>query len=110
MAELDVQPKKRSSWLPWLIGAIILIALIILLARSCNKTDTTAGTTDSTSNSTTADTSANTAVGATTPATGDMQAGWDSISTGNAPAASYPEITNKDINVRGNDNYGIYSL
>src|SRR4051794_33745029 len=105
MADLHVQPKKRTSWLPWLIGAIILIALLMFLLRSCNKDDTGAGTTDSTSTNTT-DTGTNSAVGATTPATGN----WDDIDRSNAPAASYNEITNKDISVRGNDNYGIYSL
>jgi len=112
MADLDVQPKKRTSWLPWLIGAIILIALLIFLFRTCNKTDAVASTTDSTSTSTnTTDTNANSTVGATTPAAmANNQSNWDSIDRNNAPAASYNEITNKDINVRGNDNYGIYSL
>jgi len=111
MADLDVQPKKRTSWLPWLIGAIILLALLIFLLRSCNKNDTGAGTSDTTATNTT-DTSTNSVVGATTPVgtAGNTQGDWDNIDRNNAPAASYNEITNKDINVRGNDNYGIYSL
>src|SRR3954453_10967015 len=111
MADLDVQPKKRTSWLPWLIGAIILLALLIFLLRSCNKNDTGAGTSDTTATNTT-DTSTNSAVGATTPAAtaGNTQDDWGNIDRNNAPAAAYNEITNKDISVRGNDNYGIYSL
>lgn len=98
MAELDVQPKKKTSWWPWLLLAIILLALILFLSRSCNKTKTVAATTpDSTVNN-----------GTTVPE-GTTSSGWDNIDF-NAPIASYDEITNKDINVRGNDKYAIYSL
>ena len=100
MADLDVQPKKQASWLPWLIGAILLLALLIFLLRSCNKTNAVAGTADSTTTGG--------AVATTTPA-GTKTPDWADIER-NAPAASYGEITNKDIEVRGNDNYGIYSL
>lgn len=105
MADLDVQPKKKTSWLPWLIGAVILVLLLLLLMRGCNKTDTVAATTTDT---TTAAGNAAGAVGTTTPANG-TGANWDNIDR-NAPAASYEEITDKNISVRGNDNYGIYSL
>ena len=105
MAELDVQPKKKSSWLPWLIAAIILLLLLFILFRSCNKTGAMATT------GTHGDTSA-AVTGTTTPATGtaaNAAGDWGSIDR-NAPAASYEELTGKNINVRGNDNYGIYSL
>ena len=101
MADLHVQPKKQSSWLPWLIGALILIALLVFLLRSCNKTDAVAGTnTDSTATGG--------AIATTTPS-GTSTPDWADVDR-NAPAANYDEITNKDISVRGNDNYGIYSL
>lgn len=100
MAELHVQPKKKTSWLPWLIGAVLLIALLAFLLRSCNKTDAVAGTTDSTGTGA--------AVATTTPAS-TTTPDWADVDR-NAPAANYDEIKNKDISVRGNDNYGIYSL
>ena len=96
MADLFVQPKKKSSWWPWLLLALILIALLIILSRSCNKTHTVAATSDSTSR-----------VASTIPAT--AASAWDKINF-NAPAASYTEITNKDITVKGTDQYAVYSL
>ena len=101
MADLHVQPKKQSSWLPWLIGALILIALLVFLLRSCNKTDAVGGT--NTDSSATGG-----AVATTTPAT-TKTPDWADLDK-NAPSANYDEITDKDISVRGNDNYGIYSL
>ncbi len=106
MADLDVQPKKKTSWLPWLI-ALIAILLLFLLLRSCNRTHTVASMGDSTTNIG-PDTSANAgAVATTVPVNG--AADWNNIDR-SAPTASYSEITNKDISVNGNDNYSIYSL
>ncbi|WP_241739243.1 OmpA family protein [Pontibacter beigongshangensis] len=34
---------------------------------------------------------------------------WDAVNF-NAPGATYPEITDSDIDVRGNEDYAIYSL
>jgi outer membrane protein OmpA-like peptidoglycan-associated protein len=104
MADLNVQPKKKSSILPWILLALVLLGLILLLSRSCNKdrdvtpapvTDTTTTTTTTTPVTTTTDTMANTA--------------WNDVDF-NAPAVQYEEISNKDIAVRGNDRYGIYGL
>lgn len=105
MAELNVQPKKKSSILPWLIAAIVVIGLLFFLLRGCNNNDQNGNGVDTTAAaSTSTDTTA--AVRTTTPANaGD----WSNIDQ-NAPAASYQEITDKNIDVRGNDNYGIYSL
>ncbi|TKK69023.1 OmpA family protein [Ilyomonas limi] len=110
MAELSVQPKKKGiPCLGWLFIGIVILVIALLLMRSCNHTS------DSTIN--TADT--NVAVGTTspvTPANDTALAGrtpgaddWDDIEK-NAPNISYEEITDKDISVRGNDNYGIYDL
>ncbi len=100
MAELHVQPKKKTSILPWLLLALGLAALIWFLTRDRNTTDTAAATSDTTTTSTATNT--NTA----TAATG---AGWDGIDF-NAPAVNYDEITNKDIAVRGNNEYSIYGM
>jgi outer membrane protein OmpA-like peptidoglycan-associated protein len=95
MADLNVQPKKRSM-LPWIILIIALIALAIFLMRGCNnkETDTAAGDTASTANNAPAATTGN---------------NWDDVDF-NAPATTYPEISDTNITVRGNDQYGIYSL
>jgi outer membrane protein OmpA-like peptidoglycan-associated protein len=108
--EVAVQPKKRGiPCLGWLFIGIGVLVIILFLMRSCNNND------DYTIN--TADTSA--AVGATAPntTTNDTTlAGrtpgaddWDDIEK-NSQNASYNEVTNKNISVRGNDNYGVYSL
>ena len=105
MADLDVQPKKRrGSILPWILLALGAIALIYFLTRnrSDNDRDDAAVTTTTDSTSTTT-TSANTAMGARD---GDN---WNDVDF-NAPAAHYDEVTNKDIDVRGNNNYGIYGI
>ena len=107
MADLDVQPKKQSSWLPWLIGALVLLGLLFFLTRSCNSDKTVAGATDSTNNGATASDTSN-KIATTTPA-GAKAPDWSTIDR-NAPATNYDEITAKDISTRGNDNYGIYSL
>lgn len=100
MAELNVQPKKKTSFLPWLLLLLGVAALIWFFATR-NKSD------DNAAISTTKDT----AVTATTvPASSSANTSdWDSVDF-NAPAANYDEITDKNIDVRGNNNYGIYGL
>lgn len=100
MADLNVQPKKKSSWLPWLLLALGIIALIFFLSKGCNNHKNDAVTTD-----TTASVSSTTTDSATTSGTH----GWEMVDF-NAPAVAYDEITLKDIDVRGNSNYGIYGL
>lgn len=103
MAELDVQPKQRKTpWWLWLLIGLILLALLFFLVRGCNKKGENVTGTSSDSVSTTTNPGAN-AAGATT------STNWDSIDF-NAPKASYEEITDTNISVRGNENYGIYSL
>lgn len=98
MADLNVQPKQKKSILPWLLLALGIIALLFFLLRGCNNNKGAEGTTDSTTS-------------ATVPAT---DAGAKSTAFGNvdfnAPAVAYDEITDKNINVRGNNNFGIYGL
>ena len=94
MADLDVQPKKKSSILPWILLALGIIALLIFLIRGCgdDNADTQATTTDTiTSN------------------TGGAANTWDGVDF-NAPPVQYEEITDTNINVRGTGDYAIYGL
>jgi outer membrane protein OmpA-like peptidoglycan-associated protein len=91
MAEIDVQPKKKSPVL-WIIGLIIILALLFFLLRGCNDSDNKQSNKSDT-----------TEVVATTVTD------WDSIDF-NSPNASYEEVTDRGIQVRGNDKYSIYSL
>lgn len=91
MAELDVQPKKKSPIL-WIIGIIFILALLFFLIRGCNDNDNKRiNETDSTE------------VVATTVTD------WDSIDF-NSPTTSYEEVTDQGIEVRGNEKYSIYGL
>jgi outer membrane protein OmpA-like peptidoglycan-associated protein len=103
MADLEVQPKKKGSILPWLLLALGVLALIIFLARGCNDREP-----DTSTGAASPDTLTSTGGTATTatPGTGD---GWGDVDF-NAPAVQYEEITNQDITVRGNNRYGIYGI
>lgn len=91
MAELEVQPKKKSPII-WILVIIAILALLFLLVRGCGN--------DSTNVADGADSSK--VIAATV-------ADWDSVDF-NAPAASYEEVTDKGIEVRGNERYSIYGL
>ncbi|MEJ7681916.1 MAG: OmpA family protein [Segetibacter sp.] len=82
--------------------ALGVIALIFFLMRGCNNDKGKEGATDSTSASTSS-------TGTTTDATGARGLAWGDVDF-NAPAAAYEEITDKNIDIRGNNNYGIYGL
>jgi outer membrane protein OmpA-like peptidoglycan-associated protein len=101
MADLDVQPKKKTSILPWLIAGVVLLLLLFLLSKGCNDAANTAATSST-------DT---TVRGATRVTTSDTTAtdNWYNVNL-DAPAVSYEELGDKDVETRGNDNYGIYSL
>jgi outer membrane protein OmpA-like peptidoglycan-associated protein len=96
MAELNVQPKKSTSILPWILLLLGIAALIWFLTRS--KDDKEVATTDTTTTTVNNSTS-------NTAATAD----WSRVDF-NAPSLDYDEITDKNINVRGNSDYGIYGL
>lgn len=98
MANIDVQPKRGSNWLLWLVLAIIILALLFLLLRGCHGTPLPTATTDSTKGAT----------GVTTTGANAAAGYWDVDM--NAPKASYDEITDTSINVRGDDGYGIYGM
>ena len=99
MADLNVQPKQKKSLLPWLLLALGLIALIFFLMRGYNNDKGKEAATDSTAVSTAPPAGNNATNGS---AFGDVDF--------NAPSVAYDEITDKNIDVRGNNNFGIYGL
>lgn len=95
MAELNVQPKKRTNILPWLLLLAGIIALIWWLTRDKKENVATTPPADTVSTQPAINTTTST--------------DWNGIDF-NSPDLSYDEITDKNINVRGNNNYGIYGL
>src|SRR5687768_10323579 len=100
MAELHVQPKNSRPWWLWLLLALAAIGLIIFLMLGCDRDD------DATETVTTATTTDTTTTTTTTTTTDED---WNTLDR-NVPAATYEEITDKDIEVRGNEDYAIYSI
>ena len=96
MADLDVQPKRKGSFLPWILLALAALLLLFFLFRGCGNDKTDAATT------------ASDTVSMASP-DANSGTGWDSVDF-NGPAVNYEEITDTSINVRGNSNYGIYGL
>jgi len=102
MAQLQVEPKKNNNWWVWLILALLALILLFALLRGCNN--------NKNNESKEMDTTAKLAPAPATaegvnPNTDD----WSTVDR-NVPNAAYDEITDKDIEVRGNDNYAVYSL
>ncbi len=100
MAELDVQPKKNNPWWLWLLLLLVALALLFFFLRGCNNKNANQTGADSTAANSADKTQT---VAATTPAAAN------SIDF-NSPKASYEEITDTSISVRGNNNYTIYGL
>jgi outer membrane protein OmpA-like peptidoglycan-associated protein len=97
MAELNVEPKSGRPWWLWLLLALIALVILIFLVRGCDDDSATRDTGTTTDTATT---------GRTTTTTDDD---WNTINR-NAPVATYQEITDRDVTVRGDDNYAIYSI
>lgn len=115
MAELNVEPKQNKPWWLWLLLAILALLAIVFLLRGCD--DENDVDRDMDTDTTTATTAATTAGATTGGTTGAMDTNrraaadddWNDIDR-NAPVATYKEITDKDVTVRGNDDYAIYSV
>src|SRR3954453_5154888 len=100
MADLYVQPKRKTNWWIWLLLAIILIAVIYFLSKGRNKENSTVTNTTQTDTSVSADPTLSSPNGYNE---------WSNIDF-NSPNANFSEIKDKDISVRGNDQYAIYGL
>ena len=103
MAELNVQPKAGRPWWLWLLLALAAAAAIFFLMRGCDRDDHATDVDDHT------DTLSTTSTTTTTETTTTTDSDWNSIDR-NVPVAAYDEVNDRDIEVRGNDNYTIYSL
>lgn len=101
MAQLDVQPKRKSSIFIWIIFAILAIATAILLYRGCNRSEPLrVAITDSL---------AKDSLKADSNVIVTTRPDWNAIDF-NIPKASLDEVTDSAIIVKGNDKYTIYSL
>jgi outer membrane protein OmpA-like peptidoglycan-associated protein len=101
MAQLDVQPKRKSSIFIWIVFAILAIATAVLLYRGCNRSAPLRVATSDTLAKDTAKADSNIIV--------TTQPDWNAIDF-NIPKASLDEVTDTAIIVKGNDKYTIYSL
>jgi outer membrane protein OmpA-like peptidoglycan-associated protein len=94
MAELDVQPKKGTSWLPWLLAGLVILVLLFFLLRNKDSDDRAAGAFRDTTNH---------------AAIADPDRAWDDIDW-NSSFLKYDEVHSRNVTVRGNENYAIYSV
>ncbi len=99
MADLDVQPKKSNPWWLWLLLAIIAMALLFFFLRNRKEDNSDKNNASSTMMDST------TVSGSDSSTTDD----WGAVDF-NASEATYDEVNDKDINVKGNDRYAIYSV
>ena len=105
MAHLEVEPKKSKPWL-WILLALVILAILFFFLKGCgNGKNTQVAATDST-NTTDTSSKANAAAGDAVAAT---QPDWSKVDF-NSPETPDADITDKDVSVRGNDKYTIYSL
>ncbi len=100
MAEIEVQPKEKSSssFLPWFLLALGVIALVYFLTRNGNRNEAaqSATVTDTTTFSSTSENAA--------------RADWGLVDYENAPDANFNEMRSDKVDVRGNEQYAIYSM
>lgn len=111
MADLNVEPKQNRPWWIWLLLGLLALLAIIFLLRGCddeNDVDRTMDT-DTTTATTAGATTGGTTGGMDTDRRMTTDADWNTIDR-NAPVATYQEITDRDVTVRGNEDYAIYSL
>ncbi|MBD1391911.1 OmpA family protein [Mucilaginibacter glaciei] len=101
MANLDVQPKRKSSTWIWIIFVVLLLGALFLLYKGCNRTEPIkVDQSDSLAH--------DTVIAGITPVAA-TQPNWDAVDF-TIPKAKYEEITDTAIIVRGNQKYTIYSL
>jgi outer membrane protein OmpA-like peptidoglycan-associated protein len=103
MAHLEVEPKKSNPWI-WILLALIALAVLFFLFKGCGNNKANNAAADST-----ATTGAAVDTSSTANAVAATQPDWSKVDF-NAPETKDPDVTDKDVSVRGNDQYTIYSL
>jgi outer membrane protein OmpA-like peptidoglycan-associated protein len=104
MADLDVQPKRKRAWWPWLLLLLLVLLALFFFTRGCERnrraaTGPGAAATDSTA-----------AADSMAALRGDTtDSDWNRVNF-DAPAVSYEEIRDRDITVRGDTGYAIYGV
>ena len=101
MAHLEVEPKKSTPWL-WILLGLVVLAVLFFLLKGCGNGTGNKAVADSTGNTTASDTSSKKVIAATQP-------DWSKVDF-NSPETPDADITDKDVSVRGNEQYTIYTL
>jgi outer membrane protein OmpA-like peptidoglycan-associated protein len=96
MAQLDVKPKRNTSWWIWVLLTIFALAALFYFVRSCGRDDSDPDLTG----------------GDSTVIKNPMSSETDTGSAMRFASAgvTFNEISDKDIEVRGSDGYVSYSL
>jgi outer membrane protein OmpA-like peptidoglycan-associated protein len=103
MAQLDVQPKQRSPFWIWIVILLVILGVIFMLWRGCNRSYQPQALKTTDSDSTRVDTNnTSTKIAVTQP-------DWEAVDF-ELPRSTYDEITDTAIVVRGGDKYTIYGL
>lgn len=102
MADLNVQKRKKSI-LPWVLLGLGILALLIYIIKSRSSDDTTNTT------ALAADSTGSAVAGTLNKAADKARNWWDGVDM-NAPAEKFDEITDQNIDVRGNSTYSIYGM
>jgi len=89
----DKSSNSKNNWIYWLIGILVVVAIIIFIFRNRDNTVEIAG---AASDSTTVESVLNN--------------NWTGIDDPNIPIADFDEVKDSDLQVRANENYAIYSL
>lgn len=108
MAELRVEPKKKTNYVAWFLLTLGVIALIIFLIRRFDNDDMADKSKEDTKS--TEIQSTNEEVAATGTETITTVDGWGSVDR-NSPSLDYAELKgSKKVKVRGSDQFAIYDL
>lgn len=100
MAHLEVKRKKKSAWLLWMLGSIVLIILILMWLRGRNPSLMDAAIATDSTDATHSDSAAPIAL---------TEPNWDNVNF-NAPRVEKVDINDPDISIREEGDYTIYSL
>lgn len=102
MAHLEVKPKSGTPWWLWLLLALVALAILLFFVKGCGNKTKEVATTDSTTTATTDTSGGKQTLAATEP-------DWNSVDF-NSAKSDDADVTDKDIQVSGNDKYTIYTL